>query len=55
MFAVQILKSVWFTNPATGYAIGDQSYIVKTSDSGQTLPRYRSTNNNIPKYAGSSV
>lgn len=50
MLVFQILRSVWFTNPATGYAIGDQSYIVKTSDSGQTWTQLHidPTNNNIP-------
>ncbi len=50
MLVFQILRSVWFTNPATGYAIGDQSYIVKTSDSGQTWAQLHidPTNNNIP-------
>ena len=50
MQAIQIVRSVWFSNPATGYAIGDQSYIIKTIDSGQTWTQLHldPNNYNIP-------
>jgi photosystem II stability/assembly factor-like uncharacterized protein len=50
MLPVQLLRSVWFTNDTTGYAVGDQSYITKTSDSGHTWTQLHidPTNNNVP-------
>jgi len=50
MIPVQILRSIWFTNTTTGYAVGDQSYIAKTSDSGHTWTQIYidPTNGNVP-------
>jgi photosystem II stability/assembly factor-like uncharacterized protein len=50
MRPVQLLKSVWFSNPATGFAVGDQSHIIKTTDSGQTWTELHidPNNYNIP-------
>lgn len=47
---VQILRSLWFTDASTGYAAGDQSYIMKTSDSGHTWKQIfiDSTNGSVP-------
>lgn len=50
MIPVDILQSIWFTNATTGYAVGDQSYITKTLDSGHTWNRIfiDQTNGNVP-------
>jgi len=45
-----LLNRLWFVDPATGYAVGEQSYIAMTSDSGHTWQQLavHPDNNNLP-------
>ncbi|HEV8508679.1 MAG TPA: YCF48-related protein, partial [Chitinophagaceae bacterium] len=50
MLPSQLLRSLWFVNDSVGYAVGDQSCMTQTSDSGHTWTQLHidPTNWNVP-------